>query len=149
MHFTASPPPVALSKSDIPARLISALRWFTFHVAGKPLSFDWLAIHRSEAPQPDSDEDEDDTEDLSVDDPFGMKEHARKFKPMGFGGRKRVFVHPDSVKVGDFLIVRAKPIEGDASSFKIGDYNVPLWLCKVRGVSVLSSPLVSSSSLAL
>ena len=77
----------------------------------------------------ESDDEEDD--EPYVDDPFGLNRLAVNYQPARIGA-KRFTVDPESVVVNDFVIVRAKPDEADGSCFKIGDYDVPVWLCKVR-----------------
>jgi hypothetical protein len=93
---------------------------------------------------------EDSGEDEYLDDPMGLNKLARLWKPTVIGS-SRSTIDPDNVADGDFVIIRAKDYDEDSSSFKIGDIDIPLWLCKASrhgraGVACCKRHLTTSFS---
>lgn len=96
-----------------------------------PLAFDWHAINGLARPH---DEEDTSAADLLEDqeDPYGLNAFVTDWNPMRFEAKHVTVVDPATVRAGDFVIMRAKPIDNDTSSFQLGDLDIPLWLCKAR-----------------
>jgi hypothetical protein len=76
-------------------------------------------------------EDTDDEVDLDqhFDDPMGLSRLEKTWRRTTIG-IKRAVVEPDKVEANHFVIIRANGDAEDKSSFKMGDIDIRLWLCK-------------------